>query len=200
MLAYAEDVDEKARSYAKAPGSAGGRRASRDFTCEHCGREFNAKPVHDRRGVSLRRFCSKRCAGAQRTVAAKARQRHAMSLGETCRREAGVPEKPAELIEMSAARPLTPAQSAKIRCHILGLLRVQIPLAHRVVLGEVAWSATQARIFTALLEKCVPNLSAGFAEIERQPDDFRAMSRYELEALAAAQDAEPAQRSVITTS
>ena len=50
--------------------SAGGRRARQDYVCEHCGRDFRAKPVHDHRGVSDRRFCSKRCAGAHRTAEA----------------------------------------------------------------------------------------------------------------------------------
>ena len=53
-------------------GSADGRRARQDFACEHCGRTFTAKLFHDRRGVSPRRFCSKRCSGAHRTAAAQA--------------------------------------------------------------------------------------------------------------------------------
>ena len=67
-----KDDRENTRPYARTPGSAGGRRARQDFTCEHCGRDFRAKPVHDQRGVSPRRFCSKRCAGAHRTAAANA--------------------------------------------------------------------------------------------------------------------------------
>ena len=46
-------------------------------------------------------------------------------------------EHPAELIDMALAQPLTPGQSAKVRSYIFGLLRAQIPLAHRVVMGEV---------------------------------------------------------------
>jgi hypothetical protein len=43
---------------------------------------------------------------------------------------------------MSLVQPLTPAQSAKVRSYIFGLLRAQIPCAHRVVMGEVEWTPT----------------------------------------------------------
>jgi hypothetical protein len=62
-------------------------------------------------------------------------------------REASVPQHPAELMEMALVQPLTPGQSAKVRSYIFGLLRAQVPLAHRVVMGEAEWSPTQARVF-----------------------------------------------------
>jgi hypothetical protein len=96
-----------------------------------------------------------------------------------------VPESPSELIDMAAAQPLTPAQSAKVRAYVFGLLRTQVPLAHRVVTGEAEWSPTQARVFATLLDKCLPDLSASFVEQERRDDDLFVMSREELEALAA---------------
>ena len=65
----------------------------------------------------------------------------------------------------------------------MGLLRVQIPCAHQVVMGEVDWSPTQARIFIKLLDKCVPDLSASFVESESRNEDFECMTREELEAL-----------------
>ena len=77
-----------------------------------------------------------------------------------------MPQRPAELINMSLVQPLTPAQAAKVRSYIFGLLRAQIPCAHQVVMGEVEWSPTQARVFAALLDKCVPDLLASFIQHE----------------------------------
>jgi hypothetical protein len=91
---------------------------------------LHAKPVYDQRGVGRRRFCSKRCTGAHRRAAAAAGGQ----------REGGVPEHPAELMDMSLVQPLTPGQAAKARSYIFGLLRRYVPLAHRVVMGEVHWS------------------------------------------------------------
>ena len=56
--------------------------------------------------------------------------------------------------------------------------------AHQVVMGEVEWSPTQARVFAKLLDKCVPDLSTSFAESESRNEDFECMTREELEALA----------------
>ena len=183
METSSSESGQNSRPYARIPGSADGRRARQDFTCEHCGRTFTAKPVHDRRGVSPRRFCSKRCAGAHRTAAAAA-----VHMAEQAKprrtRETSVPQHPAELMEMALVQALTPGQSAKVRSYIFGLLRAQIPLAHRVVMGEVEWSPTQARVFGQLLDKCVPDLSASFMVSEKDDGDLAMLSRRELEALA----------------
>jgi hypothetical protein len=104
------------------------------------------------------------------------------------RREQGVPERPVELIDMMAVQPLTPAQSAKVRANVFGLLRAQVPLAHRVVLGEVEWTPTQARVFIALLDKCLPDLSASFVEAGTRDGDLCVLSRRDLEALAAGRE------------
>ena len=183
METSSSESGQNSRPYARIPGSAEGRRARRDFACEHCGRTFTAKPVHDRRGVSPRRFCSKRCAGAHRTAAAAAG--HMAEQAKPRRtREASVPQHPAELMEMALVQALTPGQSAKVRSYIFGLLRAQIPLAHRVVMGEVEWSPTQARVFGQLLDKCVPDLTASFMVSEKDDGDLALLSRRELEALA----------------
>ena len=174
------------RPYARPPHSADGRRARSDYTCEHCGREFRGKPVHDHRGISPRRFCSKRCAGAHRT--AKAAATGMMADARSASREFGMPEHPAELIDMSLAQPLTPGQSAKVRSYIFGLLRAQVPLAHRVVMGEAEWSPTQARVFATLLDKCLPDLAASFVVNEQGESRLPEMSRRDLEALAAGAD------------
>ena len=95
-----------------------------------------------------------------------------------------VPERLTELVSLADQRPLSPAEAAKMRAHVLGLLRARIPQAHRVVMGELAWSPTQARLFAVLLDKCVPNLSARFMADEAPRRDLAALSRDELEALA----------------
>jgi hypothetical protein len=144
-----------------------------------------AKPVHDHRGVSPRRFCSKRCTGAHRTAYAHAEQAGKGAKPAKPARENGVGETAAELINMSLVQPLTSAQSAKVRGYVFGLLRAQIPCAHRVVMGELEWTPTQARVFGMLLDKCLPNLSATFVDSERRNGDLCLMTREELEALAA---------------
>jgi len=188
METSSSESGQNSRPYARIPGSADGRRSRQDFACEHCGRGFTAKPVHDRRGVSPRRFCSKRCAGAHRTAAAQA-VHMADAVKPRRPREASVPQHPAELMEMALVQALTPGQSAKVRSYIFGLLRAQIPLAHRVVMGEVEWSPTQARVFGQLLDKCVPDLSASFMVSEKDDGDLALLSRRELEALAGREEA-----------
>jgi hypothetical protein len=145
--------------------------------------------VHDSRGVSDRRFCSKRCAGAHRTAEA-ALARSSEASHTAAKREASTPEHPAELINMALTQPLTPGQAAKVRSYIFGLLRSQIPLAHLVVTGEVTWSPTQARVFGQLLDKCIPDLSASFISSDRSDGDLVLMSRRDLEALAAGTQAD----------
>jgi hypothetical protein len=67
-----------------------------------------------------------------------------------------------------------------IRC----LVEQQLPLAHKVILGEAQWSPVQARIFMVLLEKCVGDAAldvlARCAPEEHPPG----ISRQALEALA----------------
>ena len=61
----------------------------------------------------------------------------------------------------------------------------RLPCAHRVVMGELEWSPTQARVFAILLDKCFPDLSASFVQEERAGSDLCVMSRRDLEALAS---------------
>ena len=96
-----------------------------------------------------------------------------------------MPQHPAELMEMALVQPLTSGQSAKVRSYVFGLLRAQLPLAHRVVMGEVEWSPTQARVFGQLLDKCIPDLSAPFVTGEKGNSDITLLSRDALEAMAA---------------
>ena len=80
---------------------------------------------------------------------------------------------------------LTPAQSAKIRAEIAGFMREQITDAHQVVMGIKSWNPTQARVFSTLLNKVVPDLNASYVQHEHTTKPLTDLSREELEAIAA---------------
>ena len=65
QVAAREKGAEGGRGYETGRGSAGGTRASREYVCQHCAREFTAKPVHDERRVADRKFCSNVCYAAE---------------------------------------------------------------------------------------------------------------------------------------
>ncbi len=184
METSSSESGQNSRPYARIPGSAEGRRAKQDFTCEHCGRSFTAKPVHDRRGVSPRRFCSKRCAGANRTAAAAAASMARESKPRQTR-ETSVPQHPAELMQMALVQPLTPGQSAKVRSYIFGLLRAQIPLAHRVVMGEVGVVADAGPRLRSAARQVRARPVGELSGQEKDDRDPTTLSRRELEELAS---------------
>ena len=80
---------------------------------------------------------------------------------------------------------LTPAQSAKIRYQISRYISEQLPLAHSVVTGATNWNPTQARVFSTLLNKVVPDLTASFVQHDIASRPLTELSRSELEAIAA---------------
>lgn len=83
---------------------------------------------------------------------------------------------------------LSPGQVAHLRAKIASQVREQIELAHKVVLGEIEWSPTQARVFSTMLNKVVPDLSASFHQHEHRVAGIREMSRADLERIAAGLD------------
>jgi hypothetical protein len=142
------------RGFEAGPGSAGGVRATREWVCEHCGRTFRAKTVHDRRGHGLpRRFCTRRCAFAgQKAEALAERGVPCDALLEQLRQPTG----------RCAGRPMEkrePAQAAQLAAEVLALIRLQLPRAHAMVMGHVTWSPSQARAHLALLGKVLPDLA-----------------------------------------
>ena len=80
---------------------------------------------------------------------------------------------------------LTPAQSAKIRYQISRYISEQLPLAHSVVTGSTNWNPTQARVFSTLLNKVVPDLTAAFVQHDVTNRPLTELSRSELEAIAS---------------
>jgi hypothetical protein len=139
------------RGYEKGPNTAGGARARRWWRCEYCERHFFAKPVHDSRGTRMpRRFCSHRCCAADRAAQARRRKQEPSGLEEL------------ERIVRRYNPPREPAwHSARVQAHLVGLLEEQLLAAHEAVMGEREWSATQAKAFSALLNRVLPDAPEG---------------------------------------
>lgn len=81
---------------------------------------------------------------------------------------------------------LTPLQVANMRAGMYRRVEKQIDEAHSVVMGKQDWTPTQARVFTAMLNKVMPDLTAQFVQHEHQIQDApEKMSREQLEAIAS---------------
>jgi hypothetical protein len=84
-------------------------------------------------------------------------------------------------------KKLTPAQVGRLRADIMSKVSEQLTEAHEVVMGrhEEGWNPTQARVFAALLNKVMPDLTAQFVQHEHltteTPDK---LSRAQLEEIA----------------
>lgn len=84
---------------------------------------------------------------------------------------------------------LTPQAASRLRGSIMARVPKYIEMADEVLSGERKWSATQARVFSTLLNKVVPDLSASFVQHEHTTRDLRELSREELERIARGDDA-----------
>lgn len=127
------------------------------LTCTNCKKEYWTRASHEDR----RKFCSLKC-----------------------RKEAPIKRKAEEMAKLMEKAELTPAQSAKIRGQIASYVRDQITDAHQVVMGSKEWNPTQARVFSALLNKVVPDLNASYVQHEHTTKEVTDLSREELEAIA----------------
>jgi len=78
----------------------------------------------------------------------------------------------------------TPAEAAKIRNQIASYMRKQIETANNVVMGVTEWNPTQARVFSTLLNKVVPDLNASYVQHEHTTKQLTDLTREELEAIA----------------
>ncbi len=142
---------------------------NRDKICPVCGKLFRVPPVQDDRYIN----CSIKC---RRVAEKRARDEKELS-------------KVSKAIAASETHRLTPNQSAKIRGEISRVVQKHIDLANQVVHGSIDWSPTQARVFSTLLNKVVPDLSASYVQHEHSTKDLVDMSRDELERIAAGLDA-----------
>jgi hypothetical protein len=140
------------------------------------------KPVHDSRGPAMpRRFCTTRCAGAHRAALNAAQARARNDHGHACSQL----ERLEQAAVSAADDPLSAEGSARLMAQLMGMMRTQLVDAHEVVMGERDWTGSQARIFTALLDKILPDPPATNEVRHRLPDGFTPLSRVELEAIAS---------------
>lgn len=97
-----------------------------------------------------------------------------------------MPNNPKGRISPHNGKKLTPMQVANMRSGLYKRVEFQIDEAHAVVMGEKDWTPTQARVFSALLNKVMPDLTAQFVQhehtVQESPDK---MSREELERIAS---------------
>lgn len=80
---------------------------------------------------------------------------------------------------------LTPQQVAVLRGKISEKLSKNLTMAQEVLNGTREWNPTQARVFTALLNKVIPDVSLSFAQVDVQSKDMNNLSRKELEEIAS---------------
>jgi len=80
---------------------------------------------------------------------------------------------------------LTPARIIALRSRISGIIGSQLDTAEKVILGTQTWSPTQARVFSALLNKVVPDLKLTHNQHDHVHTDATKLSREDLMAIAA---------------
>ena len=83
---------------------------------------------------------------------------------------------------------LSPNQVANLRGQIAKNMSNHIVMADEVLKGHREWSPTQARVFSTLLNKVIPDLSASYHQHEHSHKSLTEMSRTELEAIASGVD------------
>lgn len=83
---------------------------------------------------------------------------------------------------------LSPNQVANLRGQIAKNMATHIVMADEVLKGVREWSPTQARVFSNLLNKVIPDLSASYHQHEHSHKAITEMSRTELERIAAGVD------------
>jgi hypothetical protein len=141
--------------------------------CQVCTRRFFVRE-HDEGRIPN---CSKRCD----------RKHHRMRLLE---------ERKMAVTKVEAHAPLTPYESSRLRSHIFSCVAEQIERAHAFVMerpldpddpaaAPPKMNAQQVRVFTALLNKVVPDLSHTFTESADHKRDLAELTREELEAIVA---------------
>ena len=80
---------------------------------------------------------------------------------------------------------LTPQQVSVLRGKISEKLSKNLTMAQEVLNGTREWNPTQARVYTALLNKVIPDVSLSFAQVDVQTKDMNNLSRKELEEIAS---------------
>lgn len=83
---------------------------------------------------------------------------------------------------------LSPGQIAHIRGKVASIIDMHLPTAANVIAGHAEWTPVQARIFVAMLDKVVPNLSANHSIHDHRVQGIAQMSREDLERIARGLD------------
>jgi hypothetical protein len=135
----------------------GGSGSQVELTCQCCGKPFWTRETHANRA----KYCSM-----------------------TCRKSAPDVRKGKEMSALIEKTRFTPAEAAKIRNQIASYMRTQIETANNVVMGITEWNPTQARVFSTLLNKVVPDLNASYVQHEHTTKQLTDLTREELEAIA----------------
>lgn len=146
------------------------KRATKRKKCPSCGKLFTYAASRE----GKRKYCSPQCRSDD-TKAGRERRRQA---------EAEAAAIAAITKVKTKSTRLTPTESAEIRGKISSYMNEQIAQAALVVAGAVEWSPVQARVFSTLLNKVVPDLNASYIQQETTPTDLSQMTREQLEQLA----------------
>lgn len=140
-----------------------------DRVCPECGKNYKAKS-------SQQLYCGTACNKEAY------RSRKAMEAASGA---------PGALQALPALAVFNPQRANELRAQIFSVARKGVAMAEEVIEGKREWSPSQARVFTALLDKVVPNLSASFSQKEVIHRDHRDMSLADLESLVASYKGSP---------
>lgn len=80
---------------------------------------------------------------------------------------------------------MSPRMSGRLRAQVAAYVEAQLPMAKEVVEGKRVWSPTQARVFSLLLNKVMPDLNASYIQHEQIDRPVTDLSREELERIAS---------------
>lgn len=89
------------------------------------------------------------------------------------------------VLALAHSNEVTPEAVANLRARIYNTVSTRLPEVDAVLTGRKTWSNQQVRLFTALLNKVTPDLSANFVKTEGTARKVGEVSRAELEAIVA---------------
>lgn len=89
------------------------------------------------------------------------------------------------VVAQTHANEVTPESVANLRARIYNTVSTRLPDVDDVLTGRKVWSNQQTRLFTALLNKVTPDLSANFVKTEGTVRRVSELSRADLEKIVA---------------
>jgi hypothetical protein len=157
--------------------------------CEICQKPFRVTPS---RAAEVR-FCSSKCRASHK-AALNARQREAAVAALEAGTLRELTYEHAKHLVDSASAPavviptqleLTPEVASRLRGQIAAYLPAQIDAANEVISGLRTWTPVQAKVFSTLLNKAVPDLTASFHKHEHTTRELHDYSISDLERLVS---------------